>query len=186
MPPKAKITRADILQTALDLIRREGGDALNARSIAAALDCSTQPIFSNYASMEELRSAVIAAAAEICGRYIAREVAAGNYPTYKASGIAYIRFAKEEKNLFQLLYMRDRANREEPYEIKMFGQMQDFVQGYTGLESDRARLFHLEMWTFVHGLATMMATGSLELDMELVSVMLSDAYMGIKQRFDKE
>ena len=64
--------------------------------------------------------------------------------------------------------------------------MEDFVRDYTGLESDRARLFHLEMWTFVHGLATMMATGYLELDMGLVSMMLSDAYFGIKHRFEKE
>ena len=43
----------------------------------------------------------------------------GKYPPYKASGIAYIQFAKEEKELFKLLFMRDRTgekieeNREE-------------------------------------------------------------------------
>ena len=186
MPPKARITKEEIVQAGLMVVRREGENGLNARNIAALLGCSTQPIFSNYASMEDLRRAVIAAAAEVYTQYIAQEVASGVYPEYKASGIAYIRFAREEKNLFRLLYMRDRGNREEPYEAQMFGEMGNFVRDYVGLEIDRARLFHLEMWTFVHGLATMMATGYLELDMEMVSMMMTDAYLGIKHRFEKE
>ena len=63
MPPKVKITKNEIVQAGLDIVRHEGEDSLNARGIAAVLGCSTQPIFSNYASMEELRRAVIAAAA---------------------------------------------------------------------------------------------------------------------------
>ena len=186
MPPKIKITKEEIVQAGLDLVRRGGEAALNARNIAAALGCSTQPIFSNYASMEELRSAVMVAAVHIYDRYAADQIASGAYPTYKASGMAYIRFAKEERNLFCLLFMRDRENREEPYEARMFDKMGDMVSNYVGLENDQARLFHLEMWAFVHGIASMMATGYLELDMELVSRMLSDAYQGIKRSFDKE
>ena len=186
MPPKIKITKEEIVEAGLDIVRREGETGLNARSIAAALGCSTQPIFSNYASMEELRGAVVASAAEICNRYITREVAAGNYPTYKASGMAYIRFAKEEKNLFRLLYMRDRANREEPYEARMFGQMENFVRGYTGMESDRARLFHLEMWAFVHGIASMLATGYQQFSEELISQMMTDVYLGMRKQFEGE
>jgi AcrR family transcriptional regulator len=186
MPPKIKVTKEEIIQAGLDIVRREGESALNARGIAAALGCSTQPIFSNYASMEELHLAVMLAASQLCSQYIDREVSSGAYPSYKASGIAYIRFAKEERNLFKLLYMRDRGHREEIHEIQMWGQMEGFVRDYTGLETDRAKMFHLEMWTFVHGIATMMATGYLELNMELVSQMLSDAYLGIKHRFERE
>ena len=42
MPPKVKITKQDIIDTALALIREGGESALNARAIAAALNCSTQ------------------------------------------------------------------------------------------------------------------------------------------------
>lgn len=44
-------------------------------------------------------------------------------------------------------------------------------------------MFHLEMWAYVHGIATMMATGYLELDTELVSEMMTDAYQGMKNRY---
>ena len=58
MPPKVKITKSDIIQTSISLIRNLGYDALNTRNIAKELDCSTQPIFSNFASMEELEKEV--------------------------------------------------------------------------------------------------------------------------------
>ena len=62
MPPKVKITKEDIVKTAVALVRADGEQAINARAIAASLNCSTQPIFSNFATMDDLREAVILAA----------------------------------------------------------------------------------------------------------------------------
>ena len=44
MPPKVKITKENIVETAIELIKKEGEVSLNARSIASSLGCSTQPI----------------------------------------------------------------------------------------------------------------------------------------------
>ncbi|MBQ4120914.1 MAG: TetR/AcrR family transcriptional regulator [Clostridia bacterium] len=94
MPPKVKVTKEDIIKTTLSLVREQGDAALNARNIANALGCSTQPIFSNFSTMDALRQAVIDEARKLFGDYINREVESGIYPTpYKASGMAYIRFA---------------------------------------------------------------------------------------------
>ena len=46
---------------------------------------------------------------------------------------------------------------------------------------ETASLMHLEMWTFVHGIASMLATSFLNLEWELVSNMLTDAYLGIRK-----
>ena len=183
MPPKVKITKEVIVQAGMEIVRRDGEAGLNARSIAAVLGCSTQPVFSNYDSMDELRLAVLAGAEGIYVSYMQQEIASGKYPDYKASGMAYIRFAKEEKNLFRMLYMRHRTYEQALNEAHLFDQMEEIVQDSTGLEKDRARLFHLEMWAFVHGIAAMMATGYLELDMDLVCDMITDAYQGLKNRF---
>ena len=59
MPPKARITKEDIINTTINLVRQNGMDSINARSIAAAMNSSTQPIFSNFESMEDLEKAVI-------------------------------------------------------------------------------------------------------------------------------
>ena len=186
MPPKSKLTKQDIINIAVDLVRKQGEQGLNARNLASVLGCSTQPIFSNFTSMEELYFCVIQRAEEINKAYIDEEIARGQYPSYKASGMAYIRFAKEEKELFQLLYMCERSGKELPIHTTGFQQMVDLVHQNTGLNTSDAQLFHLEVWAYVYGIATMFATGFLDLDWELVSHMLTDAYQGLRKQHSME
>ena len=186
MPPKFRITKEDIIDAAVDIVRKNGEQSINARNIATALNCSTQPVFSNFATMEELRLAIVDKADQLCQAYMKREVESGEYPPYKANGMAYIRFAKEEKELFKLLYMRDRSAETVPEETDLSSQMENIVHNNTGLEGFELKLFHLEMWAYVHGIATMIATGYLDLDWELISKMLTDSYQGLKKQFKKE
>lgn len=186
MPPKARITKEKIIETAYGLVRTNGAGALNARTIAQRLGCSTQPLFSNFDSMEEIRRAVIEKAEALFSEYMKNELSENKYPPYKASGMAYIRFAKEEKELFRLLYMRDRTNENFSENTELLGQMENFVYTNTGLEGDDAKLFHLEIWACVHGIATMLATDYLDLDVELVSTLITDVYQGLKIRHEKE
>ena len=186
MPPKVKTTKEDIINAALDITRKFGLQAVNARTVAAVLNCSTQPIFSNFTAMEELHRAVIQRADVLYREYLQREAANGKYPVYKASGMAYIQFAKEEKELFKLLYMCDRSGEELPIHASGFQRMVDLVHQNTGLSNKNACLFHLETWAYVHGIATMFATGFLDLDWELVSQMLTDAYLGLRKQHETE
>ena len=185
MAPKVKVSKADIINAAVDIVRRDGHQSLNARTIAAALNCSTQPIFSNYVSMDALRLDVVEKADALCQEYTHKEIASNAYPVYKATGMAYIRFAKEEKELFKLLYMRDR--RQEANATSEFtNEMEAIVQNTTGLAMPQASLFHLEMWAYVHGIATMFATNYLDLDWELVSKMITDIYQGLRKQYGLE
>jgi len=186
MPPKVKITKEAIVDAAVEIVRCQGSQAINARTVAASLSCSTQPVFSNFATMEDLRFAVAAKADALYQSYIQREVTSGKYPAYKASGMAYIRFAKEERELFKLLYMCDRAGAPIPEDAESTNQMVAIVRSNTGLDEDTSRLFHLEMWACVHGIATMFATGFLDLDWELVSRMLTDTYLGLRKQYAME
>ena len=186
MPPKVKVTKEDIIHTAVTIVRNSGAQAINARTVAAALNCSTQPVFSNFATMEELRLAVVEQADCLCQAYMRREMESGKYPAYKASGMAYIRFAKEEKELFKLLYMCDRESGSIPENKEFNRQVDAMVQEATGLDSSRSQLFHLEMWAAVHGIATMFATGYLDLPWELVSQMLTDLYRGLQKQYEME
>ena len=183
MPPKVRITKEEIIQTAIQLVREGGESAVNARAIASALNCSTQPIFSNFATMEELKYAVIEEAELLCGDYVAAEIEQGKYPSYKSSGIAYSRCAKEEQELFKLLYMRDRSSEDTSQESDFNKQILNIAKDNTGLEEFNSKFFHLEMWAFVHGIATMFATGYLDLDWEIVSKMLTDAYQGLRKQY---
>ncbi len=178
MPPKVKTTKEDIIKTALELVRKDGEEAINARAVAAELGCSTQPVFSNFATMEELGEAVIAAAYEIYLDFLKREAESGKYPQYKSFGMAYIRFAEEEKQLFKLLFMRDRKG--ETFTLTPdFSASVEMIMKANSLSREKAELMHLEMWACVHGIGAMLATSFLSLDRELVSKMLSDVYHGL-------
>lgn len=185
MPPKVKVTKQDIIQATVELVRQNGADAINARSIASSLSCSTQPIFSNFESMEDLQNAVIIAAYQCYVGFIEREVKSGNYPQYKAFGMAYVRFAKEEKELFKLLFMRDRT-KEEFSSSPDFEESIKMIMQANGVSREIAELMHLEMWTCVHGIGTMLATSFLSLDWELISNMLTDIYQGIRSKYAPE
>ena len=186
MPPKVKVTKEEIINTAVDIVRNSGAQAVNARTVASALNCSTQPVFSNFATMEELRLTVIERADLLYQEYMQREIDRGEFPAYKATGMAYIRFAKEEKELFKLLYMRDRSGESIPEATEQTDKMESLVHNNTGLGGVDAKLFHLEMWAYVHGIATMFATGFFDLDWELVSKMLTDSYQGLRKQYGIE
>ena len=186
MPPKVKITKEDIIQTALSLVRESGASALNARGIASALGCSTQPVFSNFATMEELQEAVIVAAYEHYFAFLKAEVESGKYPPYKAYGMAYVRFAKEERELFKLLFMRDRTGEDTAALSHDADASIEMIMQANGVSRETAQMMHLEMWTCVHGIGVMLATSFMPLAWELVSDVLSDVYQGLRARHTME
>ena len=185
MPPKVKISKDQIVDAALEMVRGDGKLTLNARSLASALGCSTQPIFSNFENMETLRESVMARAYKSYFSFIERELATEKYPPYKAFGMAYIRFAKEEKGLFKLLFMRDRTG-EDLSPAPDFEASVRMIMDANGFSKETAMRMHMEMWVCVHGIAVMHATSFLSVDEELVSGMITDVYQGVRERLSKE
>lgn len=183
MPPRVKVSKKEIIDAGIELIRRGGEEILNAREIAKLLDISTQPIFSNFENMYALRAEIINEANKIYEEYSKKEMNSGKYPVYKASGMAYIKFAKEEGQLFKLLFMRDRAGENTHEDTAFINDVIEIVKSNTGLDIDTAKLFHLEIWGVVHGIATMIVTGYFDVDMSLVDRMLSDVYLGLKKQY---
>ncbi len=59
--------------------------------------------------MDELFSAVLDQAESIYKKYSQEKTGQSSYTPYKASGMAYISFAKDEKELFSLIFMRNRS-----------------------------------------------------------------------------
>lgn len=183
MPPKCKFKREEITTAALELTREEGFSSVTARAVGARLGSSSKVIFSLFQNMEEVQQEVLTAAGALYQSYLEEDMSNGKYPPYKASGMAYIRFAKEQRELFKLLFMRDRSGEVISNDTKEIKPLLQIIQKNTGMSEQDAYIFHLEMWVCVHGIATMIATGYLEWDWELISKMLTDSYSGILTRF---
>jgi AcrR family transcriptional regulator len=183
MPPKFKFKKEEIVECALQLVREEGNDALTARALGARLGSSPKPIFGLFSGMDEVQSAVIDAANV---RYLAcqaQTIASQNIPPYKAMGMAYIRFAIEEPQLFRLLFMREREASEAEKPSEDWKNAVKIIEENLGLNHENATVFQMEMWSFVHGIAAMYATNYLKPDLDLVSAMLTDLFQGLRHRF---
>ena len=177
MPPKIKFTKDEIVRAAVDVVRENGMQALTARVVAARLGSSPNVIFGAFSGMDELRQDVLTDANTRYIAYIRREIAQKQYPPFKASGMAYIRFAREEKMLFRLLFMRDRTD--EPHEAgPEYEMVLELIMQANGFTRAQAELLHMEMWACVHGLATMIATDYQPLNDALVSRIMTDVYQG--------
>lgn len=186
MPPKAKVSKEDILNACISLVRKNGENAFKAREIAKELNCSTQPIFSNFKSMEELKAEALRYATKVYNAYQEKLLKSGKYPDYKALGMGYIMFAKEQSELFKLLFMRDRRYDKSADLIDSdFENAITTVMKSTGLNRDDASIFHFEMWAFTHGIAAILATSFLEFDYDVIDKMLTHQFEGMVMRFKK-
>ena len=190
MPPKPKITKDMILTTVLNITRETGFEAVNARSIAGKLQCSTRPIFTCYENMEELKAEFLDFAFEYYNRYVEEYKKCKNIESYLLFPLSYIEFAKEETNLFRLLFISDMdldmseandfykelGNEEK---AKAFSQI-------IGVEQKQGNEIFLDLFLYSHGITVLTATGKLSFDSRNLEKMLQNflsAY--VKQEREK-
>lgn len=176
MPPRAKVTREEIVQGAAELVREKGAAALTAKALAQQLLCSTQPIFWVFGNMDNVRAAVREAALARFGEYLREPQERAS--AYLSVGLNYIRFAGEEREFFKLLFMSEdksdilAAHEEMPYVLDVIGRTEH-------ISGEDARRVYEEMWMLSHGIATMIATGTARFSEPKVRGMLMDVYRGL-------
>ena len=141
------ITKEKIIEVALGMVQKHGADFLSARSIAAELGCSTAPIFTAFSSIEELRAAVFERAYATYEEY-ARE-AADMTPAFKGAGLKYIQFAKEEPELFKMIFMssddEDTDKHYFPWRYRREEEVRGGLEESHGYETDRAMKIYNHM-----------------------------------------
>lgn len=183
MPPKAKYTREEIVQIALELVAEKGIGALNARNLGAALGTSTRPVFTAFKNMNELTEEVKIAAMHRFDEYAKNEPETG-VPAFKNVGLQMILFATEQPKLFQLLYMTENEQSVSFDNIfdKLGGTSQkciEFIMRDYGLTMDEAKLLFRSVWMFTFGIGVLIASKVCRYDEEEVSVMLSQQFRAV-------
>lgn len=177
MPRKESITIEQILDTAFAMTREEGFTSVTARKVAAKAGCSTQPIFRVYQNMEELWDAVYEKAAAFFQDYYSLYPRTARLP-FVNLGMAYIAFAREEKHLFELLFLSQRKNRRSMYEL-LNGSDSNVVYEINLARAagcEHPEDIFMRMWIYIHGSACMTLTGDYDLkDVETVH-MLEQVY----------
>lgn len=135
----------------------QGAGGLTAKNIGDELGTSTQPIFTAFGSMDGIKTAVYAAAVDVYDRY----THAGLQEDIPFLGVGkqYIRFAREEPELYRLLFL----TREKEYSAAAsMRHLQEHVRPalmdiyhITGEEAD---VYFRDLWLVVHSLSTLIVT----------------------------
>lgn len=183
MPPIPKITKEQVLDAAYEITKTEGIAAVNARSIAKRLKCSTHPVFRVYENMESLKEDIVKRAEK---HYNTRMMSGLEHPVpFLGMGIAYIQFAKEEKQLFKLLFLN------ESFSIHSFDdmvqgddneQIVQMIAGSTQISTEQAKRVFLSIWLLMHGIATMIATNNAEIPIAELEDILTRGFKGFLQQ----
>lgn len=183
MPPKQRITREMILERSFAMFCKEGMESVNARSVAKALNCSTQPIFSYFFGMEDLKNALGQKARDTFEITMAD---AAKTKSLVDCCCAYIHFATEQPCVFSHLFMcvGDRNG---------MVRIGDAVRSEViAAECEREKLdeaqvsdLYTKLWTYAHGLASMSAIHRVTLDEESVNQRMSQMHRAIVEQIKR-
>lgn len=185
MPPIRKVQKEDIIMTSLEILKTESMDSLNARRIAKELDCSVQPIFYNFENMEDLKNAVFAEMYNIYREYMIK--GSKEEKSYKGMGLAYIRFAKDYPNYFKTIFMNKTDLTPDLFidNDDLGNDIIKYGMEFSGFDYDKQKDFHLKVWIFTHGLATLVATKTVKISDEeiekLLEMTVREMITGIKK-----
>ena len=156
MPPTVRFSREAVLNAAYQLVRREGPSALNARAVAKELGGSTQPIFRLFSGMEELKSAVTELALTTWKERMKVRMRDSAFP-YLTIGMSFLLFARDEPELFKLLFMRDRVTDGSCTDYNISWGV-PLIESSVKVDAETAAQLYERNWLFCYGLAVSIAT----------------------------
>lgn len=180
MPPKPRITRDMILDAAYAIAREQGAEAVNARSIAERIGCSTQPVLYHFDHVEDIRREVYRMADEHQTACLMQLPEGVNPMT--AIGLNYIRFAAEEKPLFRLLCQSDSFHGQSITELIDAPELDPVLgvfQQEAGLTRAQTKVLFKALFLLVHGYASMLANNTMAYDEAEIVPMLEMAFTGM-------
>ena len=160
MAPKNKFTKEEMVEAALRVVRANGIDALTAKTMADALGTSTQPIFTAFGSMNGIKKEIYAAAIRVYDRYT--DAGLKERIPFFGVGMQYIRFAREEPELYRLLFLT-RAQDKSFSAMQSMQHLQSLVRPTLmhiyRITEQEADLYFRDLWFVVHSLSTLIVTG---------------------------
>lgn len=180
MSKPTKITKEIILEKALEIIRTQGIEKVSNREIAKKLNSSIRPIYYQFKNSEELYNELLMKMETYFYSFLLdNEIE--DIPKYKQIGINYIKFAKEEPNIFKALFMKKNNLVVENFigQIKEFKEIEKFVKVSTNLKNEEIKSFHVKMWIFTHGLATLVASNTINFNDQQIRDLLSHEFQAL-------
>lgn len=160
MAPRNKFTREEMVEAAVRVVREKGIDALTAKALASELGVSTQPVFTCFHTIEEAKREVRTAAERMYDSYM--EEGLHMKVPFLGVGMQYINFAKEEPQLYRLLFLttsEDGSSSVMDALHRSQNLVRESLQQTYHIDAQTADRYYRDMWLVVHSLATLVVTG---------------------------
>lgn len=181
LPTTTKITKEMILNTAFEIAREKGFEKISNRELAKKMNCSIRPIYYQFKNVEELNKELYKKIERYFYEFLIDNMIK-DVPLYKQIGINYIKFAIAENNLFKFLFMTEIKDEPSAFittDEKGFEEVVKAIKISTKLSDKDIKSFHIKMWIFAHGIATLSATKSVKFTDEQIQDLLSQEFQAL-------
>jgi AcrR family transcriptional regulator len=180
MPPRITTSKEMIIKAGYTIADEEGIGQVNCRAIAKKLGCSTQPVFSRFPNMDELKAEVFKYACDELEKSIADRLEdSKEHSLLEISVTVLADLAREHKNLYKLIYLSDFRSeksfleeREKYRTNKLI--IKELVDRYK-IDAERVEGIFERISLLVHGICTVIATTTMDYSNEKVLKIVNDA-----------
>ena len=178
MPRSVQITKEKILAAAIDILIRDGYYAVNIKSIAKELKCSTQPIAWQYGNMDNMREALTQEAVIYANQKM-MPTSTNCIEAFWQIGYAYINLAFDTPNLFRFVYMGESKNYcrggfNSILTDKGNAALIDKLYQYLNISREQADMLFQRMLVYTHGIVSLVVAGVLNCTKEQVYSIVKD------------
>lgn len=180
MPPKAKYTSEEIVEAAVEITRKKGIGAVTAREVGAALGVSSRPLFTYFSTVDELKREVYLYAKNLYQEYVKD----GLKMEIPALGVGqqYIRFAKEETELYKYLFLSPpdgvKGSVREGLQLSQDLVRESLMRIYN-MDAGTADCFFRDLWLVAYSITTLIVTGECPYNDEQISSLFTEFSVSI-------
>lgn len=180
MPPKITTSKEMIIEAGYGIADEEGIGSVNCRAIAKRLGCSTQPVFSRFPNMEELKAEIFIHACNKLEESIADRLEESKETNLLEVAVRVLAdLARDHKNLYKLIYLSDyRSGKTFLEERERYQTNKLIIKELTTrykIDDRNVEGIFERLSLLTHGICTVIATTSMHYSNEQVVGIINDA-----------
>lgn len=177
MPPRPKFTRDEVIDIAYEIARSEGIEAVVAREVGKRLGTTATPIFTYFEKMSDLKDEIYHRAQQECAEYM--RGCMEYRPAFKEFGMRWVRFAKNEPKLYNLLFLSSYEKQKTRGFVNIdfldvMDELKQSVMETFRISAEQTERLINDMCIYSQGLAAVVINTDNEMSEERISACLSN------------
>lgn len=161
MARKKTILREHIIDGAVRILKRDGINNLTARNVANELNCSTQPIYNEFNSMDGLKEDIVKQSDDILINKVFKD--SKNDASLQEVCERYVRFAGSESPLFYSMYI-NKHDYSSQLHMRLKEELVSVFDNDTTRNNESTEIFWSNLYPLLYGLASLIAVGEIQME----------------------